>query len=278
MKNLRLNTLRKVTILVVLSVIILLVSFYLPKAPITKFLQSLIPTLLGSFFFGCLIFLFEQKFREEVQKKQVSDDINVLKKIIKRMYERNESSWNFSNHGPSFYFDGSRFNQLHDILTNDHRYWENKLLVFKSFFGEKDKLVNKLVEFLNKFELALIHAENLDNELKSTIIAPENAAEKGQFHHEHELLQANENAKLKYFVFRASWLNINSTQILFGVTLSTTTHLPIIKLDSLSKEAQTSLEKYQSLNTLLKIVLKDRAELMKLINRIKIKKKMKKKP
>ncbi|MBP9797890.1 hypothetical protein KBC70_01960 [Candidatus Woesebacteria bacterium] len=268
---------KKIAIIVFLLLITSISAYYyevfcLKPGPNKTFLENLTLEFIGGFLLAVLVlifgFFFQKGWEDKQAKMTLKINLKLLKKSINRLSKRHESIWNFSNEGPTFYFDGSRINQLYELLTTKDRYWEQVLIAYQDkSLSDDDYIVADLLKFLDQAEEALIIAERLDTTLKKQIIHPA-LAHKKESGFSSDRDHADIEAHLDYLVYRAAWINIDNTQILFGISpvVRKQINLPII--EGIQKKAEELKDRNTDLKRLVIQLNKARSNLIAILKKI----------
>jgi len=181
--------------------------------------------------------LLQEKRESDVKKSKLIEDSKALENILKNVFKRGASNWNFRNSGPTFYFDIGWINSLYSLLTENSRFWDLHIQEYLKQINSEDKLNLKLASFINCMETALIDAEKLDNKLKFSRISPALAASMGSGYSV-DRDEAQKRAEFDFWIYRATWAGANATQIMFGFSFFTQQQLTIEKIQSIVNEAK----------------------------------------
>lgn len=271
----KISVVNKIWLILALIIIGLIVayaylSFYVVDGSSKTFFSEIVLSLINGFVLALMVFvasiLIEEKRRKEIKAQEGDLEILKLTNILKNVFNRGKSLWNFTNRTPTFYFDDSWINPLYDLLTQNKREWDTFLREYR-IDDDKNVLSQELIEFVDIMELALINAENLDNSLRKIKLNPSLAAsmESGYSADRNE---AKQNSEFGYWVFRATWAGLNSTKILFGMTVATDRQLKIERIDGLMIEA-ISLGETDDFSELVLKLKKDRKRMEIKLKKIK---------
>lgn len=269
----------KVIIIIIatlLTSLYLYVAFCLENVELKSSLLPLIIEIIGSFLLALVVFLLgsqiEKNWREKTHKDNLENKLNLLRKQVKRMFKRHESSWNFNNTMPTFYFDKSYINSLYELLTYNNRKWEEILIDYNHSFNKKSKenLVNMLLSFLDKIENALIFAEQVDQYLKSKIIAPKLAAIK-ESGYSQDVYHGDITEPFNYLIYRAYLNDISETEIIMGLG-----QVPgVTDISKRVQRATSEIEKILTNNPELKSLIKKlktyKKDVLKQVKNIRLK-------
>lgn len=201
-----------------------------------------------------IIDVYLQEKKEKANRKlKLEGNRATLVNILKNVFKRGESHWNFANPGPTFYFDIGWINPLYDLLTQNNRYWDLHIQDYLNEADDGDKLYKKLYSFINQMEISLIEAEKIDNKLKFSILSPALAASLGSGYPV-DREEAQKRAEFEFWIYRATWAGISPTQILFDFALFTKQQLMFERIQSISNEAVATIDKkdYKKLTESLK--------------------------
>lgn len=234
------------------------------------FFSEIVLSLINGLVLALMVFVagifIEEKRRKEIKAQEGDLEIQKLTNILKNVFNRGKSLWNFTNRTPTFYFDDSWINPLYELLTQNKRDWDTFLREYR-IDDDKNVFSQELIEFVDTMELALINAEKLDNSLRKIKLNPGLAASMGSGY-PGDRNEAKQDTEFGYWVLRATWAGLNSTEVLFGMPMATDRQLKIEKIEGLMIEA-TSLSETAEFCALVVKLKTDRRKLDSKLKRIK---------
>lgn len=234
-------------------------SFYVVDESSKTFFSEIVLSLINGLVLALMVFVagifIEEKRRKEIRSQEGDLEILKLTNILKNVFNRSKSLWNFSNRTPTFYFDDSWINPLYDLLTQNKREWDTFLREY-IVDNHENKLANELVKFVDLADLALINAEKLDNNLRKIKLNPGLAASMASGF-QGDRNEAKQNSEFGYWVYRGAWAGLNSTEVLFGMPVATDRQLRIEKIEGLIAEA-TALSETTEFSEIVSKLKKDR--------------------
>lgn len=252
--------------LFIFLVVYLYANFFFCDENLKKIISDLSLSFITGFILALGVYIvstrLEESRKEEFRKVVLKEKLYILKNILKNVFQRAKTNWNFSNRTPTFYFDNDWINPLYDLLTQNNREWEVFLQEYKKIIGNNN-LVNKLNDFIINMDSSLINAEKLDNNLKFKKLSPELAVSlKSGFPCDRS--EAKKNTEFAFWIIRATWAGANSTEIMFGIALFTDNQLLIERIEGLMTEAE-SLSAKDDFQKFIKEVNNDKKKLNKTI-------------
>lgn len=212
-------------------------------------------------------YLLEKNWEKNAEKRKIDSEISNLISRLKNNFRRGKSSWNFSNRGPTFYFDTGWINPTYDLLTSENGKWEASIYQYSDYHEKETLLIKVLKSFVESMELSLIDAERLDKKLVESIISPKLAASMGSGYSA-DRASAQLDGELEYWVTRAAWAGASATEIIFGLARYTTSQLTIQKVQSLCDSAEAHLKKDNVTASLVKKIRDGRKNLTKQLTAI----------
>lgn len=239
-----------ITIVIVLLLIFIVIFIYSILWITNPHAQTIISELSLQFISGfwlalavLVINVYLQEKREKANRRlKFEGNKATLVNILKNVFKRGESHWNFANSGPTFYFDIGWINPLYDLLTQNNRYWDLHIQDYLHEVNIGDKLYKKLYNFISQMEISLIEAEKIDNKLKFSILSPALAASLGSGYPV-DREEAQKRTEFEFWIYRAAWAGISPTQILFDFALFTKQQLMFERIQSISDEAMATIDK-----------------------------------
>jgi len=257
--------------LVVLLIFIVLVFGYISFCVADNTVKNFFSELVLSFINGLVLalvvvitgILIEEKYRAEAQQERYQQRITTLKKILKNVFRRAKSRYNFKNHAPNFYFDNSWLNPTYELLINNNREWQTILLEYDR--SSDVKFVNELVDFIELMDLALINTEKIDSKIESILNAGLAASMDSSYLGDR--INAKESSIFAYWVYRASVAGADLTGIVFGMPTATNQQISIKKVKGLMNEAETLIQK-KDLSVSIKQYKQDKKKLLALLKRV----------
>ncbi len=250
----------------VLFILYVFIALCVTNANVREFLP-LIVEIFGSLVLASIVFIFskrvEQDIIDQTHRNKLKRDFKSLSNQMKRMLDRRTSRWNFSNLGPSFYFDNSKINQLYDLLIHDSRRWENLLVDYISVFKPiKSHISRKLVYFLECTDNALVAAEKVDSYHFETRIAPALAAGKDS-PYKADRESAENTERYNYLIHRAVFIEIAETEVLFGLAEIPNIRTGLSIIRGSMKEATNALSSDKDLSKFVNKLREFRSNLQK---------------
>jgi hypothetical protein len=235
------------------------------------FFMEIFLSLINGLFLALVVFVagmfLEEKRKKELKAENQNERIITLINLLKNVFRRGKSSWNFTNNTQGFYFDNSRINSLYNLLTENKREWDVFLQGYKKDIDDDNELVESLSGFVKDMEKALINAEELDNKLKSKKLYPALAASMGSGYPVMRD-EAKKNTNFAYWIYRATWAGASATEIMFGMSPVTDQQLNIGRNKGLISEANSLGDTAEFKKSVL-MVQADRVELEKCLSKIK---------
>lgn len=245
-------------------------SFCVADGSSKTFLSEIVLSLINGLVLALMVFVagifIEEKRRKEIKAQEGDLEILKLTNILKNVFNRSKSLWNFSNRTPTFYFDDSWINPLYDLLTQNKREWDTFLREY-IVDNHENELANELVKFVDLADLALINAEKLDNNLRKIKLNPGLAASMASGF-QGDRNEAKQNSEFGYWVYRGAWAGLNSTEVLFGMPAATDRQLKMERIEGLMTEA-TSLSEMTEFSELVSKLKSDRKKLDSKLKKIK---------
>lgn len=265
-KNIEISSL---VILSIFLVIFFYSIFYLPDGNLRRFVSDLSLSFITGFILSLGVSVagtrLEESRKIESRRAELVEKLDVLKNLLKNLFQRAISGWNFSNRTPTFYFDKCLINSLYSLLIQNNREWDVFLQEYRAVVGDNE-LINKLDSFLVNMDKALINAENLDNKFIFSRLSPSLAASMGNGFPSFRT-EAKNNSEFEYWVTRATWAGANTTEILFGIAPFTDKQLVMQRIEGLANEAINLGGSVDFMN-LVKTITRDKKKLNKTVESI----------
>lgn len=268
MKNISVN---RILILLIIFLVLFIVAYaYVSLCDFgyTKsFLPELILSLINGLVLALVVFIagifIEEKHREETRQEETQSKVISLKKVLKNVFRRAKSRYNFRNQGPSFYFDDSWLNPAYDVLTKNNREWETILTEYKGIVDTE--IVCELTKFIELMDLALINTEKIDSELESMLDAGLSASMGSPY--SGDRIEAKKGRTFAYWVYRATWSGADLTRIVFSMPNATDQQISIEKVSGLIGEAESLVQK-DNFSSLIKQYNLDKKKLITSLKKI----------
>lgn len=224
----------------------------------------------GALGFAVLIagFLLERNWEKNAEISKIDSEITSLTSRLKNNFRRGKPRWNFSNRGPSFYFDIGWVNPTYDLLSSDNGRFETIIYQYENSHQKTRPLIRHLKSFIELMELTLIEAEKLDQKLIESVISPKVAAVMSSGYLA-DRNSAQLEADLEYWITRASWAGVTPTEIIFGLARHTRSQLTIERVENLSNTAQDLIKRDKTIKTLVKNIQSGQRSMNKQITTIR---------
>jgi len=224
----------------------------------TNPLEYLYLEIFSSFSLGLVIILFgiifEDLWQREKSKKRLKSELNLINENLKNVFSRIESPWNFDNTTPSFYFDSSHINKIHDLLYDNNQRWYKFILEYKELLRKEFKksiVLTNLYKFNSIFNFGQILGEKIDQSVKQLLLNPSLAADKRQGNII-EIQTWNEYYDQNFLFYRSCFIEIDQNSVFFESIRYINTSINMQRIEGAYSEANLLLDSRSSSYTELK--------------------------